>query len=281
VLIRSAEWLSMSARDVLTRRARPANESLRYGSGPDQVASVWLPAEPSGAPVVLFLHGGFWRAKWDLAHAAPLAEGLAAAGFVACLPEYRRVGAGGGWPGTFDDVAAAVDVLPGVLAELQRTTDPPKVVLSGHSAGGHLALWAAARHRLPADAPWRTAGPAPVKAVVGLAAVSDLTACYLRGLGDGAAGALAGGSPAEHPDRYALVDPGRLLPLGVPLWLVHGTEDEDVPVAMSRDFAVSARTAGDEAELLEMPENEHFALIDPLSAAWPRVRAAFTAAARR
>src|SRR6201995_5665038 len=115
------------------------------------------------AATVMFLHGGFWRAAYDRTHVGPLAVALAEAGFLVCAPEYRRTGAGGGagggWPGAFDDVAAAVDVLPGVLSDLGGAPPSAGLVLGGHSAGGHLALWAAARHRLPADAPWHRPSP--------------------------------------------------------------------------------------------------------------------------
>jgi acetyl esterase/lipase len=266
--------------DVLSRPAPGPDETLRYGPGPDQVASVWWPrpgaAGATGATgaagLVLFLHGGFWRAAWDRTHAGPLAVGLAEAGFTVCLPEYRRTGGGGGWPATFDDIAAAVDTLPGLFG------DSSGVVLAGHSAGGHLSLWAAARHRLPAGTPWRTTGPAPIRGVVALAAVSDLTACAEEGLGGGAAAALMGGSPAAEPDRYARADPARLLPIGVPVWLLHGDRDDRVPAPMSRSFAARPRAAGDQVTARELPECDHFDLIDPRSAAWPAVRDAFRAA---
>ena len=273
---------------MLSRPAPGPDETLRYGPGPDQVASVWWPrpgaARAAGAAgVVLFLHGGFWRAAWDRTHAGPLAVGLAEAGFTVCLPEYRRTGGGGGWPATFDDIAAAVDILPGLLCNLGRdpSRDPGGVVVAGHSAGGHLSLWAAARHRLPAGTPWRRPGPAPIRGVVALAAVSDLTACADEGLGGGAAAALMGGSPAAEPDRYAQGDPARLLPIGVPVWLLHGDRDDRVPAPMSRSFAARARAAGDQVTARELPDCDHFDLIDPRSAAWPAVRDAFRAAADR
>ncbi len=278
-------------RAVLTRSAPPPDLVLRYGDGPDQVADIRLPpCGPSedarqmtaAAPLVMFLHGGFWRAEWDRSHTGPLAAALAAVGFVVCVPEFRRVESRspGGWPATFDDVATAVDTLPGMVAAAVHGADPAWVVLAGHSAGGHLALWAAARHRLPIGTPWRTAGPQPVHAVVGLAPVSDLTACHEEGLGDDAAAALLGGGPAQVPGRYAATDPARLLPLGVPVRLVHGVDDDRVPVRMSRVFTARAGAAGDDVVLRNVPDCEHFGLIDPLSPAWRHVLAAFAEAAR-
>ncbi len=266
--------------DVLSRAAAEPDHTIRYGPGPEQVASVWWPrrGDARAAATVMFLHGGFWRAAWDRTHAGPLAVGLAGAGFTVCLPEYRRTGGGGGWPGTFDDIAVAVDVLPGLLSELGGAAAGAGVVLAGHSAGGHLSLWAAARPRLPAGAPWRTARPSPIRAVVALAAVSDLTAGYEEGLGNGAAGALMGGSPAARPERYALADPARLLPIGVPVWLLHGDRDDRVPAAMSRGFAARARDAGDDVTSQELEGCDHFDLIDPRAAAWPAVLGAFSAA---
>lgn len=260
---------------------------MRYGPGPEHVASLWWPrpGEARTAVTVLFLHGGFWRAAWDRTHAGPLAVALAEAGFTVCAPEFRRTGAGdgggGGWPGTFDDIAAAVGILPGLISDVGGAPAGSGLVLAGHSAGGHLSLWAAARTRRPAGSPWPPSGPAPIRAVVALAAVSDLTACYEEGLGGGAAEALIGGSPADYPDRYAAADPARRLPIGVPVWLLHGALDDRVPAAMSRSFADRARAAGDEVAAQELPDCDHFDLIDPLSAAWPAVSGAFRAAAGR
>ena len=235
--------------------------------------------EQQPGTLVMFLHGGFWRVAFDRAHTGPLAAALAAEGFAVCTPEYRRTGQpGGGWPGTFDDVAAAVDLLPGLAAETSGgRVDAGRVVLAGHSAGGHLALWAASRHHLTAGSPWRSAPAAA--GVVALAAVCDLAACYAQDLGDGAAAALMGGSPDEEPARYARADPAALLPAGVPVRLVHGSADDRVPCRMSLDYAERASQAGGDADCEVLPGADHFALIDPLSAAWPRVVAAFRAAA--
>jgi acetyl esterase/lipase len=278
--------------DVLNRPAAPPDDTVRYGPGPEHVASVWRPrfGALGTAPVVMFLHGGFWRATYDRTHVGPLAVALAEAGFLVCAPEYRRTGgsaaAGGGWPATFDDIAAAMDVLPGVVSDLGGPPPSAGLVLGGHSAGGHLALWAAARHRLPADAPWpapsrgSSRGSSPIRAVVALAAVSELAAAYQQRLGNGAAGALMGGSPEDHPDRYALADPAGLLPIGVPLRVLHGSLDDVVPAAMSRSFADRARAAGDEVNWRELAGQDHFDLIDPESVAWGTVRGAFGSLAR-
>jgi len=218
---------------------------VRYGPYPDQLVET----RGTAGPAVVFVHGGFWRAAWDRTHAGPLAADLAARGYRVATVEFRRVGQdGGGWTGTFDDVSAAVDVA------VDGFGGP--AVLVGHSAGGHLALWYAAR------------APERVRGVVALAPVADLGLAHGLGLGDGAVAALLGGGPAEVPDRYAAADPVRLGVLPVPAVLVHGTADDRVPVEVSRAYAAMA---GSHVQLWELPGVDHFALIDPLSAAWPTV----------
>jgi acetyl esterase/lipase len=229
---------------------------------------------------VLFFHGGFWRAVYDRSHAGPLAAALAAEGFAVCTPEYRRTGQpDGGWPGTFDDVAGAVDVLPGLAAAAtDGLAGSGRVLFSGHSAGGHLALWAAARHRLPRTAVWYSAA-ATCAGVVPLAAVSDLVSCYQRRLGNGAVAEFLGGGPAARPERYAMTDPTLLLPSGVPIRMVHGRDDDVVPCEMSLAFAARARASRDDATCTEIRGAGHFDVIDPLSEAWGPVLAAFRALA--
>jgi acetyl esterase/lipase len=268
----------MQSTDVLSRSARSPDLTLTYGPLPGHVADLWLPPgdgtpHASQWPLIVFLHGGFWRSAFDRKHVGPLAEALAAGGFAVCCPEYRRVGQeGGGWPGTFDDIRSAVAVLPDAVTDAtDRNVDLARVVLAGHSAGGHLALWAASR---------LAAVPDPVAgAVVSLAGVCNLADCYRRRLGNNAAGELMGGGPDEFPDQYAVADPSLALPLGVRLGLVHGTSDDRVPWEQSRDFGERARVTGDQVSCVLLPAVGHFELIDPLSAAWPGVVAEFRSAA--
>lgn len=244
-------------RDVLTRPARKPDAVYTYGRHLEQLIDVHLPPRPldsdKRAPVVVLLHGGFWRQQYDRTHTRPLAEALSADGYVVMTPEYRRTGGDGGYPETFDDVAAAIAAVPEVESVAPGRADLDDVALVGHSAGGQLAMWAALRP----DGP-------DVRTVVALAPVADLVEAYRQGLGGDAVQDLMGGSPDELPDAYAAVD---ATPSGsVPVTVVHGALDDRVPVDMSR------RLEG--VHYVELENTEHFGLIDPLSPAWSAVRAA-------
>ncbi|MGD0455681.1 MAG: alpha/beta hydrolase [Solirubrobacteraceae bacterium] len=241
-----------------------------YGDDRSQRADLHLPAGAGPHPVMVLIHGGSWTARYGRIVMRGLAADLLRRGWAAWNIEYRRVGNGGGWPATFADVAAAIDRLP----ELDVALDLDRVSLLGHSAGGHLALWAAGRERLPAGAPGCIEGEPRVlfERVISQAGVCDLAGAYRRWRG-GAARALMGGPPDEHPDRYAVGDPMRLLPLSVPALLVHGTLDETVSVELSRSYERAARAAGGEVELVEIPggAGRHRAHIDPRGEAWAAV----------
>ena len=247
---------------VLVRPAPPPDLTLPYGPRPEHVVDLRLPRDLP-APLIVLIHGGFWRPAFDRTHLGPMADALAAAGYVVAVPEYRRAGmAEEGWSGTFGDVALAVDQVAGIAAA--HGADTAAITWAGHSAGGHLALWAAARPGLPPGSPWR--GPCAATHVVSLAGCSSLWLCAEWNLGGGAVRALMGGMPEEVPERYAVGDPAALPPPAVPVTLVHGTADDQVPVAMSRAFHTG--------RLTEIPGAGHFDLIDPQSRAWPQVLAA-------
>jgi acetyl esterase/lipase len=242
-----------------------------YGPGPDQFLEVTLPEADGPAPVAVVLHGGFWRARYGIELARPLAADLAGRGWAAVAVEYRRVGSGGGWPSTLDDVAAALDALPDVGRAGEDTAerlDLTDVTVIGHSAGGHLAAWAAGRDRLPAGAPG-AAPRVPVSAAVLQAGVLDLTAAVAADLGAGATVEFLGGTPEQVPDRYAVADPVRLLPTGVPVLCVHGAADSTVPLEQSQRYATAAGTAGDRVEVAVVP-GDHMVVIDVGGEAWRR-----------
>jgi acetyl esterase/lipase len=223
----------------------------RYGEHPGQVYDLW-PAEDPDAPLVILLHGGYWR--YNRMHLTPFAAYLGANGFTTVLPEFRRSGADGGYPATFDDVALAVDTIP----------QGRPYVLAGHCSGGHLALWAAARGLLPVDSPWHTKElPA---AVLALAPVTDLAGAIREDLSNSAALELLGG--AEHVEsRLPVTDPLTLLrdkgPTGVPTVVLHGAADEEVPLEQFGDYAA----VHPEAELVTLERTGHYVLIEPGSQA--------------
>jgi acetyl esterase/lipase len=253
---------------AVSRRHEP--HRIDYGNHPSQFGELTLPAGHLRG-VVVVVHGGFWRQAYGLELGRPLAADLADAGLAAWNIEYRRVGGDGGWPATFSDVAAAVDLLAGPVQEAAGGRLPvDRVVAVGHSAGGHLATWLAARPGLPAGAP----GAAPavrLRGVVSQAGVLDLADAAERGVGSGAVADLLGGGPGELPDRYTLASPVARLPIGVPVVCVHGTADANVPIRQSERFVAAA---GNGAELVALPGVNHFAVIDPATDAWRVCRAA-------
>ena len=253
-----------------------APERVTYGDDPSQYVEISRPSagspsgrSPSDRPrgTVVVVHGGFWKAEYDASLGRPLAASLAAEGWTAVNVEYRRVGNGGGVPATLDDVAAAIDLLADVDG-----VDTATVVTLGHSAGGHLAVWAAARGRFPRWQPERVR----VTAAVSQAGVLDLAAGYADALGTGAVERFTGSAPGPSYDR---VDPRRQLPLDVPVRCVHGTDDDVVPISQSRDYVAAATAAGADATLTEVA-GDHFVVIDPASDAWARTLTLLAALAR-
>ncbi|WP_299038080.1 S9 family peptidase [uncultured Pseudokineococcus sp.] len=260
---------------ALAGGAGPASEH-RYGSAPRQVAELHLPAARRTDGVAVLVHGGFWRpgaADGSLAYDRRLEDHVAADllghGVPVWLVDYRAVGDGGGWPATPEDAAAALDLLTEVAPG--AGLDASRAVVVGHSAGGHLAAWAASRHLLPAGAPG--AGPRlrPI-AVVSQAGVLDLVAAAEADLGRGAAAELLGGGPAVVPDRYALASPAALVPTGVPVLCVTGDQDDVVPPDQAERYDAAARAAGDDVRVELVPGEDHSAHLDPRSRCWAVAR---------
>jgi acetyl esterase/lipase len=269
----------MQASELAALPQPPADYTIAYGGAKQQVAELRLPKCPGPHPVVIVVHGGCWETPWALDHVRSLASALTAEGFATWSLEYRRLGdPGGGWPGTFEDVAAGADRLNALAAAYRLDLD--RVVALGHSAGGHLALWLAARHRLSEASPLHGKRPLRLRGVIALAPIPDLrSGADGRVCGDAIPRLLAG-PPAESASRLRESSPIELLPLGVPQRIVCGAEDRLVPNELSRRYREAATKAGDHVGLELVEAAGHFELVDPTSVAWPSVRRAVAALLR-
>jgi len=250
--------------DVLSRPAPPADLRLAYGHDPNQFFDLRLPAHRQASkalPLVINIHGGFWRARYNLDHAGHLCAALTTKGVATANLEYRRVGnEGGAWPGTFSDIRDAFKYLAQNSA--RHNFDRGKIVVMGHSAGGQLALCLAAHEP-------------EVTSVVSLAGVVDLRRAYELHLSNDAVVEFLRGTPSEVPDHYSEADPMQLSIPHARQWLIHGAHDDTIPPSFSRDYAAAKRArSGNEKEdvrFVEVTEADHFDVIDPQSAAWKAV----------
>ncbi|MFE5808179.1 alpha/beta hydrolase [Streptomyces sp. NPDC056491] len=265
------------AAEAASAFAHPAvapDATAAYGEHPDHVVDFYAPRGETRdrAPLVVLLHGGAWRAPYDRLHVTPFADFLARRGFAVANVEYRRGSSlphqnaegpvAGRWPETFDDVAAAMDALPGLAATALPQADVRRTVVTGHSAGGHLALWAAARHVLPAGSPWRLSSPPMLRGVVALAPIADFAVAEELGVCGGASAQLLGG--ADHWDeRLPYADPAALLPTGIATAVVQGRDDIVVPQQVAEAYVAAAAKAGEMVGLTLLDAVGHFPLIDP------------------
>ncbi|MGA3288167.1 MAG: alpha/beta hydrolase [Bacteroidota bacterium] len=234
-----------------------------YGSLVSQEGDLYLP-HVSRPPVLCLLHGGFWRMPYGRDEFTTIAKDLVARGYAVWNIEYRRLGApGGGWPGTLHDVASAIDHLATLVTD-RIELDLNRVIVVGHSSGGHLALWVAAKNR-----PVNISSGVRVQpmAAVGLAAITDLARTCELNAGKGAVNEFLGGLPSQYPDRYAAASPIELLPLGVRQLIIHGVKDEVLPIDLSRSYVTAAQASGDCVEFVELPDVGHMDFLDPSSKA--------------
>jgi acetyl esterase/lipase len=269
--------------ELLARPRAKADQRLAYGAEALQFGELWLPKGPGSHPVVALIHGGCWLAELPgLELMDQAAATLRGAGYVVWNLEYRRIGhPGGGYPGTFEDIAAGIDHLRALAGPHRLDLD--RVVSVGHSAGGHLAAWAAGRRRLPAASPLATPNPLALRGIVSLAGILDLAA--YRQTGPDACGGpptidAITGAAERRDDPFADTSPAALLPFGVPQAVIGGALDPIVPLSFARAFAERARALGDAVNYVERLEAGHFELIDPTAAAWPEILAAIDRLAR-
>ncbi|HUS19749.1 MAG TPA: alpha/beta hydrolase [Terriglobales bacterium] len=304
----------MSADDILSRAQPPADARIAYGSDANQFGELRLPVsgQHSGIsdnsqhsaisnqekqnqkqerrkaqgqrqaqgqrlhPVVMNIHGGFWRAKYDLLHASHLCAALTRAGVATWNLEYRRVGnPGGAWPGTFEDITNGFRFLKQIAGKYRL--DMTRVVVMGHSAGGHLAM-ALAGHQ-GGHAGTRANGEPKLRGAVSLAGVVDLQRAWELHLSNDAVVEFLGGTPAQMPDHYREADPMRLT-VKIEQHLIHGVDDDVVPIGISRKYAELKQHEGEKVQLTELPKTGHFEVIDPESGVWPVVEKAVMSMAK-
>ncbi len=261
----------MQSEDILSTPAPQADLRLAYGADPSQFVDIRIPAGKAPHPVVFFIHGGYWRAKYDLAYAGHLCHALKKAGIATWNVEYRRVGnPGGGWPGSFEDIRNAYRALVETQTK-ETTTTPPldlkRLCVAGHSAGAQLALCLAAHEK-------------SVQSVLSLAGVLDLRRGWELHLSHDAVTAFLGGSPIEVPDHYREASPAELRIPQATQKLVHGAADDSVPYQISKSYAEGKKKSGEQVELVTLPNTGHFEIVDPESAAWSKVQETFLSLTR-
>jgi acetyl esterase/lipase len=267
-LAQSVHAQQLTFEDIKKLPVPPGGRRFSYGSDPFQFGELRLPVGKGPHPVAIVIHGGCWYSEYELSHLENFNARLTELGVATWSLEYRRIGnPGGGWPGTFADVARGADHLR-VLARTYPL-DLNRVIVVGHSAGGQLALWLAARRRLPAASALYSSNPLLLRGVVSLAGITDLR--KFRPNCRDAVTKLLGGSPEEVAERYQQTSPIELLPLGVKQRLVLGAVDGIVPGELGKSYEAAARKKGDLVELKLVAGAGHFDLIAPQSLAWPTI----------
>ncbi len=263
----------MTARDLMAIPVRAPDQVLRYGTEPSQFGELRIPKGNGLHPVVVLFHGGCWSSYAGARSIGAMADVLKERGIATWSIEYRRLPEkGSGWPGTYRDTGMAVDFLRSFAEEYRL--DLKHVVFVGHSAGGHLSLWAASRSRLKSDSPLYMANPLIPVGVINLAGRMDMDEGiepYEATCDAPVVRQLLGGMPADVPERYTDASPAKLLPLGVPQIMIWGSKEEYVPLSQVEHYVAAAKIAGDDVRLVVVPGVGHFETASPLSEAWPTV----------
>ncbi len=254
--------------------SKPADYRLSYGTQANQFGELRIPPGAGPYPVAVLIHGGCWKAEYaKLGELGPMADALKAKGIATWNIEYRRLAqAGSGWPGTYQDVGRGADFLRSIAA--QNHLDLSRVIVVGHSAGGHLAMWVASRSRLPKGSLIYVSDPLIIRGVIDLAGTADMEAFIPveeYGCGGAVVEQMLGGKPAEVPERYAQSSAVKMLPLGVPQTLFWGRKDDIAPISLGERYTRTAKQAGDPARLVSFPEIGHFEIASPFSTTWPAV----------
>ena len=270
----------MTPRDLIALPANPPDRRVSYGEDSSQFGELRVPTGPGPHPVAILIHGGCFKAAYaNTRDLAAMGDALKSDGIATWNIEYRRLGKpGGGWPGTYLDVGRAVDHLRVIAPE--HNLDLRRVVIVGHSAGGHLAMWAAARSRLRAASPLYVANPLPVRGVIDLAGPIDISANiqgYEALCRDSVITTLLGGAPAVVPERYADASAIKQLPLGIPQVIVIGEHEDFVPRPLAEAYTQAAVRAGDQVRLIVIPGVGHFEIASPRASTWPQVESSIRA----
>ena len=260
----------LSVNDVVAMESPAPELRIPYGEDPLQYGHLRLPQGDGPHPVIAFIHGGCWLSAYDIGHVGLLEEALTSVGYAVWSLEYRRVGdEGGGWPGTFRDIGRGVDA----LAELanEYPLDLSRVIASGHSAGGQLALWVAARPRISPSSGLYVASPLPIHGVLALAPAADLESLHASASCGGVVDRLMSGSPEAVPERYDAASPMRLVPIDVPQRIVIGAHDRAWAPGGRAYFRHASDLDGASVMLIEAPESGHFEMVVPTTSTWPLV----------
>ena len=254
----------VQSEDILEKKPPDPDLRLPYGADANQFIDVRLPSGAGPHPIVLFVHGGYWRAKYDLTYAGHLCDALKKKGVATWNVEYRRVGnPGGGWPGTFEDIRSAYRLLPGHQDDMLMKFDLKRLCVAGHSAGGQLALCLAAHEP-------------SIKSVISLAGVLDLRRAWELHLSKDAVVEFLGGTPVQVPEHYHEASPSQQ-PIAAMQKIVHGSADDSVPYEISRNYAEQKKKSKENVELITPQGAGHFEIVDPSSAVWPKIEQLFTA----